>query len=242
MNNFISKFKQTSYYQKMFETKEEILLIYVGGSRCFGTTNEYSDYDINIITLDGGFTNIHPIYYLMYNDKKVHWFYRSISSYFDSKCDSLWLYTGILTLRGISDDVILYKNPDPKYQAILEKLYKISADLLVPISYNIFEHQKEYIQQIIDAGDILPEHYRKALYFLCLTSFCMLKEPLDVDFLKAINNSRRINYISEKHKQRIINRLVHCTNHMKEFPIDIVNELKKLYQQLQDEIIIGGRN
>jgi hypothetical protein len=239
MNDFISKFKQTSYYQKLFDTKEEILLIYLGGSRCFNTSNEFSDYDINIITLAGGFTNVHEEYYLMYNNKKVQCFYRSIRNYFDVECNDIWMYTGILTLKGISNDVILYKNS--KYENILEKLYNISAKLLVPVSYNIFEYSRDYMQQILDSGCVRPEHYRKALYFLCLASFCLFNEPIDSDFLAAVNVGRRIKYISDEYREQILTRLICCKNYIEKFPLDTASEIERLYQQLKTEISCDWR-
>ena len=241
MSDFISKFKQSVYYKQLFETDQEILLIYLGGSRCFNVTNEFSDYDINITTLNGGFKNMHDEYYLTYNGVKVHWFYRSLRYFFESPCTDLWTYSGILTLKGISDDLIIYKNPNPYYNSILEQLIGISTDLLVPISYNIFEYNRSYLENILNSGDVLIRYYdKKAIYFLVLASYFILKEPLDTELLKVLNLYRRTKSIPDPYKATILERLKYCDNYIKQFPLDTTKVIENLYEQFKANALIEG--
>ncbi len=235
MNEFISKFKQTSYYQNLFDIEDEILLIYIGGSRCYGTMHELSDYDITIITLNGEFKNMHKYLYLMYNGKKVHWYYLPIKHFFYGKCTDIWDYTGILTLKGISDDLILYKNL--KYEKILEKLLELKNEIIHPVCYNILEFKKDYVENLLRNGCISTEYFAKDLYFLCLASYCLLDEPIDKDFLKAINLSRHHFPVSNEYRQKVIERLKLYRNSIEQNPIDVDNVLNLLYRQLEIEVL-----
>jgi hypothetical protein len=234
VNEFISKFKQTSYYKQLFEIKEDILLIFLGGSRCRNLAHDLSDYDIGIITLKGDYKNIYWQCYLKYNNKKVHWYYCPIQWFFNAECTNLYSYTGILSLREVSDDIILYKNP--KYEKILEEFFKIRKKLLIPVCYQIFDFKKDYIADILNKGCILSEHLGKTLYFLCLTSYYLFDEPFDVDFLKVIKLSKHSDSIPNKYKQKIIERLKLCKNYIEQNPIDVRATLGSLYKQVENKI------
>ena len=230
MNSFITKFKQTSYYKQLFEIDEEILLVYIGGSRCFNTINEHSDYDINIITLDGKFVDQYTDYYLIYNNTKVHCFYRPILNFFDAVCTNIYTYTGILTLNGISDSVILYKNP--KYEKILDALYNIRTKIMPSVCYEIINCKRGYITDLLNQNTI---RYTKNLYFLCLASYYLFNEPLDVDFLKAVNYSKHCKSLSNDYKQKALERLTLCKNYIDQNILDTKTTLENLRNEFKAE-------
>lgn len=233
MNNFISKFKQTSYYKDLFEIDTDILLIYVGGSRSRKITTEFSDYDIGIITLDGEHKDLIKQVYLQYNDKKVHWYYCPIRWFFSAVCDDLCLYSGILCLRDISDDLIIYKNP--KYEKILDELFKLKTKLITPICYNIFESNRDYILEVLNDDYILPDYFDRALYLLCITSYYLFDELFNVDFLTALNINKHNVPLSNEYKQKIKERLYLAINYIDQNPLDTFSILKDLYEQFESK-------
>lgn len=236
MDDFISKFKQTSYYKDLFNIKEEILFIFLSGSRCRNLMHDFSDYDIGIVTLNGECRNMYWQCYVKYDNNKVHWYYCPIKWLFSAECTNIYDYTGILALRELSDNIILYKNP--KYESVIEELYKLRKELLVPICYQIFEFRKDFITEILSKG-ILQKHIRlsKNLYFLCLTSYYLFNEPFEIDFLKTIKLSKYHGAISDEYKQKIIERLSLAKNYIEQNPLDVSTILESLYKQLENKIL-----
>ena len=67
---FIEAFKNTIYYQRLFETCENILGIFILGSRSTGLIDEKSDYDLVILTLNGNYIDSSRYEYLLYKNKQ----------------------------------------------------------------------------------------------------------------------------------------------------------------------------
>jgi hypothetical protein len=59
MSTFISDYKKSKYYPKLFEVDSDIVVAYLGGSYSFKTNHENSDYDINVITIDSEFFSVY---------------------------------------------------------------------------------------------------------------------------------------------------------------------------------------
>lgn len=230
MQEFITKFKQTSYYRNLFDINDEILLIYIGGSRCRGLVHDFSDYDIDIITLNGTYTNMYWQHHLVYNNKKVHWYYCPLQWYFSINCSNLFDYSGILALRELSEAKILYKNP--KYEKVLDELYKIREELIVPVCYRIFDIKKDYVTTLLNTGRPL-KHVDNPMYFLTLTSYYLLNDPFDKEFLKTIKLINDFDSLADEYRQRIIKRLTLCKNYIEQNPIDINTTLTSLYNKLK---------
>lgn len=236
MDDFITKFKQTSYYKNLFEEAgSDILLMYVGGSRGRKLENEFSDYDIIIITLDGKYVDLFKQTYVTYNDKHVHWYYCPVKWFFNSKCNSLYDYTGILTLKDVSDDIILYKNP--KYEGLIDELFKLKTELIHSACYSIFDFGKEYMTDAISNSYIPSESSTKDLYFLCLASYYLFDEPFDVDFLKALSLIKHGIPISDDYKKKALERLTLIKNHIEQNPLDTQSTMKKLYDYISPKIL-----
>lgn len=233
MTEFINSFKNTSYYQRFFNTSE-VLLICLGGSMCTGITDERSDYDITIITLDGDdYIDASAHEYLMYKSKKVHWYYRSIKNLFDGEHTNSRVYVGTILLRNIREDLIIYENP--KYCDMLQRLYEIKDKLSVAGMYRLFEVWKDYVYGVLNEGQILEKHYTKYLYHLCLASYYVTGEKPDKDFLRVI---KRIRWqpVSDEYKQLAFERLQTYKNYIEANPIDAVKAFDDLYKEVGEQV------
>lgn len=227
MEEFINSFKNTSYYQRFFNTSE-VLLICLGGSMCTGITDERSDYDITIITLDGDdYIDASAHEYLMYKSKKVHWYYRSIKHLFDGEHTNSKVYVGTMLLRNIREDLIIYENP--KYSDMLQRLYDIKDKLSDLGIYRLFEIQKAYISEVLNEGAVLEKHHTKYLYHLCLASYYLTGEEPEKDFLRAI---KRIRWqpVSDEYKNLAVERLRIYKDYVEANPIDVVKVFDDLYK------------
>ena len=230
MTEFIKAFKNTSYYQRLFDTSE-VLGIYLAGSMCTGITDDRSDYDITIITLDGDdYIDASMYEYLIYNGKKVHWYYRSIKHLFDAKHNYSKAYVGTMLLRNIREDLTIYENP--KYSDILHNLYEIKDRSSVAGMYRLFEVQKAYIDEVINEGKVLEKHHTKYLYHLCLASYYLTGEEPDKDFLRVI---KRIRWqpVSDEYKNLAVERLKIYKNYIEAYPIDVDKAFNDLYIKIQ---------
>lgn len=226
VNEFIHDLKNSSYYGKLFE-RPNVLAIYISGSVCAGTTDDRSDYDIDIFTLDGDHIDESKYEYLMYKGRKVHWYYFPICELFNPKCTGLNLLGPIL-LRNFSKDLVIYENP--KYIDELNKLYSVKDTISLMAIYNLFNEHKTYIEEVLRAGAILEKHHTKYLYHLCLASYYLANEPLDKEFLRVI---KRIRWqpVSNKYKALAIERLKIYKNYIETNPVNTEDTLSKLREQ-----------
>lgn len=229
---FIEAFKNTSYYQKLFES-HEILAIHIMGSMCVGITDERSDYDIAIFTLGGEHIDVSEYEYLMYNGKKVHWYYFPIESLFDLQYGGELKILCPIQLRNIREDLVIYENP--KYVDMLHSIYKIKDKISTMAMYRFFEAQQDYIDGVLNEGRVLAKHHTKYLYHLCLASYYLTGEEIDKDFLRKL---KRIRWqpVPDEYKNLAVERLKIYKNYIEQNPLDVDCILKKLY----DDTALSG--
>lgn len=230
MKEFIDAFKKSSYYQELFKSSE-ILAIFLLGSTCTGIVDDNSDYDITILTLNGDYIDSSKYEYLMYKDKKVHWYYHPIKDVFSlaHKIQELKVLCPI-QLRNLCDDFIIYENP--KYKDSLQSLYKIKTEISKLGMYLLYNMRKDYVGAIINNGYVGKKHYSKWLYHLCLSSYYIMNEEPNKDFLRVL---KRIKWepVPDEYKQLAIERLQIYKNYIEQNPLNITEELDKLYKQLK---------
>ena len=228
MTEFIKSFKNTSYYQNLLNSAK-IVCIYMGGSICSDITDERSDYDIVVLTLDDEYIDASKYEHLEYRDKKVHWYYRPIKHLFATNHNDIKAYGGTMVMKNLRDDIIVYENP--QYQNIVDYLYDIKDKLSDLGMYRLFELKKTYINEVINEGKVLEKHYTKYLYHLCLASYYLLKEEPNKDFLRIL---KRIRWqpVSDKYKQLAIERLKIFKNYIEAHPIDLDRAFNELYMKL----------
>ena len=228
MTEFIEAFKNTSYYKTLISSAE-VVCIYIGGSMCCGITDERSDYDLVILTLDNEYIDASKYEYLRYKDKKVHWYYRPIEHVVRTDTKDMKSAVGTVILRHLRDECIIYKNP--KYIDIIDNLYSAREVIGDLGAYHLFELKKAYIDDILVEGKILEKHYSKHLYQLCLASYYLLRDNPDKDFLRSL---KRIRWqpVSDEYKNLAVDRLKIYKNYIDNHPIDFEVCLKALYNKL----------
>lgn len=226
-SEFINAFKKTSYYQELFNNYE-IVCMFLLGSRCVGIIDEISDYDIAIITLNGDYIDISKDKYLTYKGVKVHWYFRPIKEIFSAKNNHLDLLCSI-QLRNVRDDLIIYENPN--YKSLLSRLCKVKNKLSTLGIYRLFEVELNYINDILSTGEILEKHYRKTLYHLCTSSYYLLEEEINKDFLRELKRIKE-QPVSDEYKQLAIKRLKLYKDYIEAHPIDFKIASENLLKEL----------
>lgn len=225
MKKFIEDLTSSKFYHRLFET-DEVLMIWVGGSRIFKCVDDYSDYDIVVLTKS---TNEHHAKeYLRYHgESKVHWYFNCIGTYFNPIGIVLADYVALTQLNYIYNDVIVYKNP--KYIDLIDDF--LSKQKLVARLGDIlgFQHSKNLIDSIVYDGFISNKNKTKHLYMLCAMYYDITGQDLDREFLTKI---KRIKWqeIDEKYSRQCVDILGKFKDYMQN--IDVDEEVKKVKEKL----------
>lgn len=203
MQEFIEAFRQTSCYRAIIQ-KENVVTVYIAGSRACDAVDERSDYDIQIITTDGEYEDVSKKYYLTWRGVKVHWYISPIHELTKWSKYKLMRYGGINALRYYRPELVIYENP--KYADMLRALYDCRNEISDISIYHFYYHEKRYIDRILDAGEILECHHSKRIYHLCLSSYLITGDEVDKDFLRSI---KRIRWqpVPEEYKRLAVERL-----------------------------------
>ena len=174
MDEIMKEFQQSIFYRELFNNRD-IILIYIGGSRCTQLQDEKSDYDLIVVTKNGVYEDAHKYVYLLYkNNTKIHWYYTPIKYLFRENCVSN--ITGV-QIRNLRENIILYKNP--KYLSMIDALIENKNNLSNIHCYTYFNNNKDYIKSIIDQNHVSEKSYTKNLYHICLASYYVKNETPD---------------------------------------------------------------
>lgn len=221
---FIEDLKTSPYYNK-FILNKNVVCLYVGGSNSTGTFDSNSDFDLVAVTSLGHSFDASKEVYLKYKGRKVHWYYRPILNLFTFGADCVWL-AGNMYFKNINPKLIIYINP--KFQ----KLWDLLSQYFEPLSrlacYQLYYSHEQEINKVISAQNISAIATRKTWYHLCLATSYLLDEPVNITLLQDLKAicRRPINPINNKPALELLERgLVY----VKEYPIDTVSELRKLY-------------
>ncbi len=229
MDEVIKKFQKSSYYKFLID-RDDIILIYISGSRITGLEDECSDYDIVILVANGEYDDCSRYVHVRYkNTIGIHWYYHPLDVYFTTKNNTC---TAVIQLRNLCDDVILYKNP--KYDIIINKLYQYKDKLSNIQIYSFLNKYKNCVNNIITDGFLKEDYYSKYLYHLCLASYYILNDKPDKEFLKNLKHIY-YNKISKKYELLTIKRLKLYRDFIEQNPIDVDKELNILRKQILDK-------
>lgn len=203
MQTFIEAFRQTSYYHTIIQ-KENVVAVYIAGSRAFDIVDERSDYDLQVITMDGEYEDVSKKYYLTWRGVKVHWYTVPIPELTKYGHYDSMRYVGINALRHYRPELVIYENP--KYADILQAIYDHRDEISNIGIYYFYYYAKSYIDRILDAGEILECHHSKRIYHLCIASYLITGDEMDKDFLLSI---KRIRWqpVPEEYKRLAVERL-----------------------------------
>ena len=171
---------------KFICNNQKVLAIALVGGRSIGVVDQWSDYDLLVITDDNDiYRNNKLDCYIVYNNEiGIHWYQYSKNLLFD-----------VNKPRAILEFCDFWLLPQEKYIAIwdlafieqLKKFINENANAGCIAFYNNI--YKSTINQILE-GNELPK--TKLLYHLCVVSHFLDKTELNYKFL---NESKRIKYL-----------------------------------------------
>lgn len=93
------------------------------------------------------------------------------------------------------------------------------------------------MDRLLAANDIYAEHLNGILYFLCLTSYYLFKEPYDVTFLKTLKASKDTGLLAPVYKEKALARLHLVNNFINKNPLDYSSVINSLYENFKDSIL-----
>lgn len=203
MNSFIAEFVNTSYYKQLI-ARNDVVAVLISGSQALNIVDEHSDYDLVVLTTSGFWEDVSKKYYLTYKGIKVHWYRVPLDRLTIFEEQGLLRLSGLNSLRSLRPELFIYTNP--VYEQQIKLLYLHINEIADAGVYWLVKTNYEFIQDILQTGKILEHNYSKRIYHLCVASYQIYREPLDVKFLLSI---KRIKWqpVSDKYKQHAVIRL-----------------------------------
>lgn len=200
-SDFATEFQNSALYHKLFDD-QDVVMIYIAGSRICNVVDKRSDYDLIVLTNNEDQDN--PSEFLMYKDKKVHWYWRNVDTFIETGGTYPMRYYGNLLFGYICDDCIIYKNE--KYADKIADLLNNKRDIAINGAKLFYNAMKPLVERICEKSRIDEFDYTKYLGHLCVTSYYVLNEPIDCD---VVLPAKRIRWqpVSDDTKTKIIDRL-----------------------------------
>lgn len=200
-SDFAIEFQNSAFYHKLFDD-QDVVMIYIAGSRICNVVDKRSDYDLIVLTNNEDQDN--PSEFLMYKDKKVHWYWRNIDTFIETGGTYPMRYYGNVLFGYICDDCIIYKNE--KYTDRINQLLEHKHEIGLNGAKLFYESQKQLVESICKKSRIDESDYTKFLGHLCVTSYYVLNEPVDQS---VVLPAKRIRWqpVSDEIKSKIIERL-----------------------------------
>ena len=224
MESFVRDFISSKYYQKLFDF-DDVIMIYICGSRTLGCVDDRSDYDIMVVTEHK--SSYFQTEFLLYKGIKVHWYFQCINAFFGNQNLTMANCIGLTGINYLNDNLVIYKNS--KYENIIEDLLSKKESVSYLGDILGYQHRKELIDSIVSDGFISDRNKTKHLYMLCAMYYDITKQNLDIEFLTKI---KRIRWqeIDEKYLQQCVDILGKFKDYMQN--IDIDEEVKKIKEKL----------
>lgn len=200
-SDFATEFQNSAFYHKLFDD-QDVVMIYIAGSRICNVIDERSDYDLIVLTNNEDQDN--PSEFLMYKYKKVHWYWRNVDTFIETGGTYPMRYYGNVLFGYICDDCIIYKNE--KYTDRINQLLEHKHEIGLNGAKLFYESQKQLVESICKKSKIDESDYTKFLGHLCVTSYYVLNEPVDSS---VVLPAKRIRWqpVSDEIKAKIVERL-----------------------------------
>lgn len=200
-NEFATEFQNSAFYHILFDN-QDVVMIYVAGSRICNVIDERSDYDLIVLTNNEDDDN--PNIFLMWKGRKIHWYWRNIDTFMENGNTYPARYYGNLLFGYIHDDCIIYKNE--KYADKINDLLNNKRDIAINGAKLFYNAMKPLVERICEKSRIDEFDYTKYLGHLCVTSYYVLNEPIDCD---VVLPAKRIRWqpVDEDTNGKIIERL-----------------------------------
>lgn len=185
---------------ELISKQNELLAVYLIGSRCLEITDEHSDYDLIALVSKPVFENPEDRLkdHIEYNGAKIHWYYFTYDELFD-KDNLVSLTAGKLELPYAK--VLYCKN-----EAVVKQIEETKQNIIVPGLCVLYSRFQALINKIIEANTIADENKTKFIYHLCWASCYIDNAPFDKEKLTHLKRMR-YQEISEADIRYAIERL-----------------------------------
>lgn len=178
---FKEAFLTCPFWDEVFK-EMGVMAIFLLGSQVTGVTDERSDYDLTIVC-----TNAPPKRdkrFLLFRGHKIHWYTYSYGQFVQTKVGHpLLSYMNVL-FGFLTDECVIYINEE--YREQMEKLISLKAQIALKGAKLFYKTQREFVQSLLEQGEIKEQDFTKFLGHLCVTKAFVFPEPLDNEkILKA---------------------------------------------------------
>lgn len=204
LNEFISDFRNTKYYQQILDNNK-VILMYVSGSRVLGITDERSDYDIVVVvddTIDSSSKSM-----LTYEGVRVHWYFRPLAEFICGYGCGLSSFGAVL-FGMLTNEKVIYANPD--YDAVCNLIMSNRKFIAWNGLHYVVDRYSDLVDSVTEDGVILPKNYTKILCHLCVSSCYALKHQLTEEEKGYLLQIKRIRWqpVSDEAKAWCVDRIV----------------------------------
>lgn len=182
-DQLINELKETSYWDLLF--RENTIIAYFGGSELIGFKDERSDFDIMCITSNQPRSNEYDEF-LIWNDKKVHFIYRSIDEIEIRNLKGLGLTT-LTQMQALKENNTVFLNKNNK---LLNMLLTKSDEFLEEGLVKMSRELSNLIEKIVTQNAINDEDKTKYLYHLVYAKRKYFKEPIEEEYLRQLKRIR----------------------------------------------------
>ena len=207
--DFITELKNSSFFSYLFEDND-VIMIYLGGSRAFNEHSENSDYDIVILTKNKPHRK-EGLFGLEYKGRKVHWYYEELFDLFLPITENWNILEPISTVNLLTVlDNIIYENP--KYKAEINYILENHKELAKVGAWNFLTYNNQF-HEVLETNS--APRAGKISYHIYNCYCIALDKEIDIEFAKWIKTAG-----AQKVKELL----------------DIVLEANEYYQEHKNEI------
>lgn len=236
MKHFIADLVRSPYFFKYLIPESEldnVIGIYIAGSAGINIdlTDDYSDYDIIVLTVEPmPERNFFEEYVrLKYKGRPAHWYYRPLEELL-----SLVDITDLNALCKVQFDFFfrrttIYENP--AHVNLIQQLDNLRTKISALASYAYLEAHLPQINKLVKQNCILKEDYSKLIYHWCVAGCYLTNTPLEIEYLKSI---KRICWdpVPESYKDWAIDVLKKSVEFISANSWDCKEEFNKIYESL----------
>ena len=185
---FVTELKCCPWYEKMFDVSP-VIMIHLTGSRLYGITDNYSDYDLSVVCDKEKIIENKPNVFFAWRGKKVHWNWLPISLYTKYYTQATPMQNlGLFDFYNIGEEKIVYKNE--YYSETTQNLLLNKEEISQNGARNFINQYSNYIKQISETGYVDENHYTKILSHLCRIYYKICNEQIDNNFICSIKRIR----------------------------------------------------
>lgn len=232
MNDLLERFKNHKYFQRIFNISDDIIIIFLSGSRISGIVDEYSDYDICVFTphfqMKDCFQRIQAN-----TGEIIHWYYNSIETISGSSFIKEDKNFGLMLVYFLEQEHILYLNPT--YKNWINCILKNKIEIARHQAMIFYKYMLPTIYTFINYEFIPTNMYKKNIYQLCLTYYILLNKPIETEFLKRI---KRIRYqeVQNNDVLKAYNMILELHNYCQSLNYNYKMESERLYNMLLEAL------